>query len=234
MNILITGGTGGIGHAMVERLSPLDTVNVHALWHRTPPSELSSRVQWHRADLTDEKNVIELARQFDRVDWIINTAGKLHSETIQPEKNLQQFEATAFEEMIRVNTLPTLLLAKHFTNAFKRSPSPRLAVLSARVGSISDNRLGGWYSYRCAKAALNMAVKSISIEWQRTIPNSCVVALHPGTTDTPLSKPFQHNVPAGKLFPSHRVANDLIAIIESLTPAQSGQFLAYDGTVIDW
>ncbi|KKD00930.1 SDR family oxidoreductase [Photobacterium halotolerans] len=234
MDILITGGTGGIGHAMVERLSQLEAVNVHALWHHSPPPELSSRVQWHRADITNEKDIIELARKLERVDWIMNTAGKLHSETIQPEKNLQQFEAAAFEEMIRVNTLPTLLLAKHFTHALKRSPSPRLAVLSARVGSISDNRLGGWYSYRCAKAALNMAVKSISIEWQRTMPNSCVVALHPGTTDTPLSKPFQHNVPAGKLFPPHRVASDLIKIIESLTPAQTGQFLAYDGSVIDW
>lgn len=234
MDILITGGTGGIGHAMVERLSQLDSVNVHAVWHSTPPPVLSCPVQWHRADITDEKDVSGLARKLERVDWIINTAGKLHSATIKPEKNLQQFEAAAFEEMIRVNTLPTLLLAKHFTNAFKHSPSPRLAVLSARVGSISDNRLGGWYSYRCAKAALNMAVKSISIEWQRTIPKSCVVALHPGTTDTPLSKPFQHNVPAGKLFTSHRVANDLITIIQSLTPAQTGQFLAYDGTVIDW
>ena len=234
MDILITGGTGGIGHAMVERLSQLEAVNVHALWHHSPPPELSSRIQWHRADITNEKDIIELARKLERVDWIMNTAGKLHSETIQPEKNLQQFEAAAFEEMMRVNTLPTLLLAKHFTHALKHSPSPRLAVLSARVGSISDNRLGGWYSYRCAKAALNMAVKSISIEWQRTMPNSCVVALHPGTTDTPLSKPFQHNVPAGKLFPPHRVASDLIRIIESLTPAQTGQFLAYDGSVIDW
>ena len=108
------------------------------------------------------------------------------------------------------------------------------ASISARVGSIGDNRLGGWYAYRAAKAAQNMFTRTLAIEWARSRRNVICVALHPGTTDTELSRPFQANVPPGKLFSADRTVRQLLAVIERLTPADSGHFLAWDGTEIPW
>ena len=102
------------------------------------------------------------------------------------------------------------------------------------MGSIGDNRLGGWYSYRASKAALNMCVKTLAIEWGRTLPNVAVAALHPGTTDTGLSKPFQRNVPPGQLFAPAQTAGYLLEVLDGLVPANSGQFLAFDGERLPW
>jgi len=109
-----------------------------------------------------------------------------------------------------------------------------MAVVSAKVGSIEDNRLGGWYSYRCSKAALNMAIKNISIEWRRRSPNVCVTSLHPGTTDTRLSAPFQRNVPDGKLFSCDHTAQCLVDVVSRLQLSDSGKFLAYNGEELPW
>lgn len=126
------------------------------------------------------------------------------------------------------------MLAKHFCHALKQSDSARFAVISAKVGSITDNRLGGWYSYRASKAALNMFLKTLSIEWQRNMKHCVVLSLHPGTTDTPLSQPFQQSVPKGKLFTPEYVSNCLLPIIANATPVQTGCFFAYDGTELPW
>ena len=135
---------------------------------------------------------------------------------------------------METNALPTLLIAKHFSANLKPSLNAKLAVVSARVGSISDNKLGGWYSYRSSKAALNMLIKGISIEWRRLLPKACALALHPGTTDSQLSAPFQANVAEGKLFSPEYVADCLINLIAQSTSEDSGTFLAYDGSVIPW
>ena len=134
----------------------------------------------------------------------------------------------------RVNTLPSLLLAKHFSKALKQSPAPLLATISARVGSIEDNRLGGWYSYRTSKAALNMALKTLSIEWRHSHPRGCIAALHPGTNDTPLSKPFQANVAAKDLFEPANTAVSFVELLARLSPADSGRFWAWDGEILPW
>ncbi|EKO3738305.1 SDR family NAD(P)-dependent oxidoreductase, partial [Vibrio metschnikovii] len=130
--------------------------------------------------------------------------------------------------------LPTLLLAKYFSPLMKTSDAAKFVTISAKVGSISDNRLGGWYSYRASKAALNMLLKTLSIEWQRTIKRGVVLALHPGTTDTPLSKPFQANVPADKLLTPEQAAQYLVELIIQATLQQTGQFLAYNGERLPW
>ena len=116
----------------------------------------------------------------------------------------------------------------------KRSPAGVFAAISAKVGSIEDNRLGGWYSYRCSKAALNMALKTLSIEWQRKCPAVCVVSLHPGTTDTALSKPFQSHVPAASLFSPEKTAGFLVDRLAALRAEDSGSFLAFDGEALPW
>lgn len=235
MQILIVGGSGGIGFAMVhEVLNAFPTAEVHATYHRHRPIFQHRRLQWHALDVTKEPEIEALSEHFIEVDWLVNCVGMLHTSVKGPEKNLAATDSEFFLANLSVNTLPTLMLAKYFTPKLKRAEAPKLATISAKVGSIEDNRLGGWYSYRASKAALNMLLKTIAIEWQRTLKHGTVVALHPGTTDTALSQPFQANVPEGKLFEPTRVARDLVELLKTMTPKQSGGFLAYDGQELPW
>lgn len=142
--------------------------------------------------------------------------------------------ATFYSKASKINTLPTLLLARYFAKALKKSAAPVLATISARVGSIEDNRLGGWYSYRISKAALNMALKTLSIEWKHSHPKGCVLALHPGTNDTDLSKPFQTHVAPEILFEPSYTASMFVKLLSQSEPSQSGSFQAWDGTRIPW
>lgn len=235
MQVLVAGAGGGIGKAMLpEILKRYPSARVTATWHESPPLSDYPGVTWHQADLTDESQVTALATLVDYPVWVINAAGMLHTSQQGPEKSIRGLDSDFFLHNIRINTLPTLLLAKHFNRRLSSDGVAVFATISARVGSIEDNRLGGWTSYRCSKAALNMALKNISVEWSRTAKNIAVVALHPGTTDTDLSKPFQASVKPEKLFSAARTAGLLIDVIESLTPEQSGRFLAYDGSTIPW
>jgi len=125
-------------------------------------------------------------------------------------------------------------VARHFERLLAHRERAVYASISARVGSIGDNRLGGWYAYRGAKAAQNMFTKTLAIEWARTRRNVVCVALHPGTTDTELSRPFQANVPPEKLFAPERTVRQLLEVIDRLAPADTGSFLAWDGSRIPW
>jgi NAD(P)-dependent dehydrogenase (short-subunit alcohol dehydrogenase family) len=151
-----------------------------------------------------------------------------------PEKSIRAFDPLHFRQSMMIHCLPSLLLGKHIRPALKDSPSGVFVTISARVGSITDNRLGGWYSYRASKVALNMALKCLAIEWARNTPNFRVAALHPGITDTPLSKPLQQNVLQGKLFSPDKAAQMLISQIEQLHEQPSGRFIAFDGAEIPW
>ena len=235
MDILITGGNGGIGLAMVKTvLKAMPDTRIHATWRSQEPVFQHDNLTWHSLDLTSESQIQDLSNRIPKLDWLINAAGVLHNQHLQPEKTIQRVEPDFFLESLKINTLPTLLLARYFQSALKRSESSRFAVISARVGSISDNCLGGWISYRCAKAALNMALKTLSIEWKRKVPKCTVLSLHPGTTDTRLSKPFQRNVPPEKLFTPEKSASQLLSVIRKSSPDSTGKFLAYDGTELPW
>jgi NAD(P)-dependent dehydrogenase (short-subunit alcohol dehydrogenase family) len=235
MKVLIFGGSGGIGHSLcMQLLSHQPEIDLHATYHSHKPNDLGSGLTWHNIDITAEDDISKLAAQFSSLDWIINAIGLLHTPSYGPEKNLQSCQSEFFLENIKVNALPTLLIAKHFSACLKASNHPRFVTISAKVGSIEDNRLGGWYSYRSSKAALNMLIKNISIEWSRRIPKACILSIHPGTTDTPLSKPFQANVPDGKLFEPDKVASDILHIIEKANPEITGSFLSYDGQRLPW
>nr|WP_185759733.1 SDR family oxidoreductase [Vibrio pectenicida] len=235
MKVLIFGGNGGIGHSLCKCvLSQKTNVDLHATYHNQKPDDLANDITWHRIDITSEQELKNLSSQFSSIDWIINAVGLLHSTIHGPEKNLQSCQPDFFLHSMSVNALPTLMIAKHFSACLSASEQPKFVTISAKVGSIEDNKLGGWYSYRSSKAALNMLIKNISIEWSRQIPKACILSIHPGTTDTPLSKPFQANVPEGKLFSPDKVAADILDIMEKATPESNGRFLAYDGQSLPW
>ena len=235
MQVLVVGANGGIGFALTKAiLSRFPEAQVTGTYRRHQPNFYHPRFHWERLDITLETEIAALAAQFARLDWLINAAGVLHNDQQQPEKTIASFEEAWFMESLKTNTMPSLLLGKYFQNALKKSDSGVFAAISARVGSIEDNCLGGWYSYRMSKAALNMGLKTLGIEWRRKLPDCCVALLHPGTTDSYLSEPFQKNVPEGKLFSADKTAGLLLGVIEQLSPEQTGQFLAYDGNEIPW
>jgi NAD(P)-dependent dehydrogenase (short-subunit alcohol dehydrogenase family) len=233
--VIVVGGSGAIGKALVsELLSCFPKARIHATYHQSVIAMNHDRLQWHHLDIRNPKQVWSLSNGFDRVDWVINCAGYLHGDQGGPEKSIKSIDSEFLLENIRINTLPALQLAKHFSSALKHSPAPILAAVSARVGSIEDNRLGGWYSYRMSKAALNMALKTLSIEWKHSHPKGCVAALHPGTNDTPLSRPFQANVEPNELFSPAYTASHFVKLLTRLDSGHSGKFWAWDGTVIPW
>ncbi len=234
-HIIVAGASGGLGQAMVHALlQQMPDARIAASHFRNAAPFADDRVSWTRLDLRDAAAIEGWASNFDEVDWVINCAGFLHNSERGPEKNIRSVDPEFLLENIRVNTLPTLLLARAFARALKRSEQPLLATISARVGSIEDNRLGGWYSYRISKAALNMALKTLSIEWKHSHPRGCVAALHPGTNDTALSKPFQGNVEPENLFDPEDTAAQFVALLTRLDASESGRFWAWDGTPLPW
>lgn len=241
MNVLVAGGSGGIGSALIRnmldnRLSALAEPIEHIWathWQSEPPFQ-HPLVTWVRMNAANEESVAAAARQVPHLTVLINGIGTLHGKRYAPEKTIKTFDPLALAANIDANTLPTLLLAKHFQQHFRGQGDTVFAALSARVGSISDNKLGGWYSYRASKAAMNMALKCLALEWQRSLPHMRVAALHPGTTDTQLSLPFQHNVSPAKLFSTERSAEQLIRIIKQLKHHDSGGFWSWDGTQLPW
>ena len=242
---LIIGGTGGIGKAMIEQLTASTTQDtlVFATHHKNIPDFEAPNLHWISMDVCDESSIEQAAdiikQQTTHIDWVINCAGLLHTDTQQPEKALRQMETDFFLQNMQVNALASLLIAKHFkpllAKATRSNDTPAIfATISARVGSISDNQLGGWYSYRMSKAALNMGMKNLSIEWGRSLKDVCVVVMQPGTVNTQLSAPFQSNVADGHLFSPAYSAECLLEVLSNMTATQSGSFVDWAGESIPW
>ena len=160
--------------------------------------------------------------------------GVLHTDKFQPEKCLEDFSAESFQQVMAVNALTPITWIQKLTPILSGKIDCKITVFSARVGSISDNRLGGWYSYRASKAALNMMLKTAAVELARRAKNIKLISFHPGTTDTPLSKPFQKNVPANKLFTSDFVAKQLLSIVETSEIDGQASYLDWQGKTINW
>ncbi|WP_320825740.1 SDR family NAD(P)-dependent oxidoreductase [Reinekea sp.] len=160
--------------------------------------------------------------------------GVLHNDHCQPEKRLEDFSAEAFTEILTANTITPMLWLKALVPLLTGKHPCKVVVFSARVGSIADNRIGGWYSYRASKAAMNMLLKSAAVELERRAKNIKLISFHPGTTDTPLSKPFQRSVPDGKLFTSAFVAQRLLQIVADTTVDGAASFVDWQGQDIPW
>ena len=226
-------GAGGIGRALSVELARRHPSLEVTLATRHP---LSDDV-W-TVDLQCPNSLSKLTEQLiadsHPLRVVINATGRLHSPSYQPEKRLQHAEQSALLDSFAINAAGPLLLAKSVEPVVARERPFHFASLSARVGSISDNRSGGWYAYRAAKAAQNMMLRCLSLEWARRLPLTTVTLLHPGTTDTALSQPFQSFVPKEKLFSPERAAGHLLDVLLGQTPCDSGRFLAWDGQDIPW
>lgn len=235
LRVVVVGASGGIGAALVERLVASEQVaRVHAL-SRKGKSHPSPKVANLTFDFTDEASIEAAAQALAEVgplDVVIIATGLLQGQGIAPEKNLRALSFEGFETSFLINTIGPAMTAKHFLPLMRRDGKAVFAALSARVGSISDNRIGGWYAYRSSKAALNMALKTLSIEMARRFKELVIIGLHPGTVDTDLSKPFQSNVPEGKLFTADYSAEKLLAVIDQVTPKDSGNLLDWSGETV--
>ncbi|OAN13378.1 SDR family oxidoreductase [Photobacterium jeanii] len=235
MKILIIGGSGGIGAALLEQFIVSDIkATLYATYRSTQPQIQHDNLVWFKADIASDSDVKKLSESITNLDILINAAGGLSLASKTPEKSVKEFDTEFFQHNLNANTIPTLLLGKYFSSHLKAKHTTYFVSLSARIGSIEDNKIGGWISYRCSKAALNMAIKTISIEWKFRQPNCCVIAFHPGTTDTALSKPFQKNVPPHKLFTATYVAQCLLELLDKLTSNDTGKFYSFDGKAIPW
>ena len=228
---IIIGVSGGVGRALAQQLGQAGDRVVHGL-SRTPVAPIDG-VTHGLLDLEDEAGMAAAAARIAEgpaPSLIVLATGVLHSGQT-PERSWRELSAEHLMRDYRINAVGPALAARHFLPLLPRDQRAVFAALSARVGSISDNRLGGWHSYRASKAALNMILKTLSVELART-HQAVVAGLHPGTVDTALSAPFQRGVKPEKLFSPAFSAASLLTVIEGLTPADSGGVFAWDGAQI--
>ncbi|CAH0536625.1 SDR family NAD(P)-dependent oxidoreductase [Vibrio marisflavi] len=234
-NIVVIGSSGAIGSAFTRKIAELyPKANVHAFCRQKTNKE-NGNVTERMMDYLSEESVHEAANivsSEEPIDLAFIATGLLHEGDMYPEKSLRDISIANFNKIFSVNTIVPAVIAKHFIPKLNRHKRCVFATLSARVGSISDNRLGGWYAYRASKAALNMIIKTAALEVTRMNKNAIVVGLHPGTVDSTLSKPFQHNVENKKLFSPDYSVSCLINTIERLTLEHSGRCFAWDGKEI--
>lgn len=235
LRAVVIGANGGIGGALCAALSAHEDVAAVVAFARQAPAALAPKMVGATLDLEDEPSIAAaatLAAADGPLDLVILATGLLHAPGLQPEKRWESLDAAALARLFAVNATGPALCARHFLPRLRRGSTSVFAALSARVGSISDNRAGGWYGYRASKAALNMLLKTLALELTRRNPDAVCVGLHPGTVDTGLSRPFQTRVPEGKLFTPAQAASQLLTVCAGLTPAASGQVLAWDGSPV--
>lgn len=226
LRALVFGASGGLGAAFVDILRASPGVETCVASSRRGGQDRIA------LDLTDEEAIAAFAQTMSEqapFHLIINASGLLHHAALQPEKRLSDITAQNMFQSFAMNSVAPALINRYFVPLLPRKGKSVIAHLSARVGSISDNRIGGWYSYRAAKAAQNMITRTTAIEVARRYPEAVIVGLHPGTVDTNLSKPFQSGVASDRLFSPEYAAQQLLQVLDTLSGADSGNVFAYDG-----
>lgn len=234
-NIAIIGCSGAIGSAFLHELNKLYPDSMFHAFSSNYNIDNISNITYHNINYYDEgsiANAAAIASEKGLIDIVIIAVGALYNDYMMPEKSLKDLSSKQFKYFFESNTIIPALLIKHFVTKLTRDNISIIAALSARVGSISDNNLGGWYSYRASKAALNMVIKNSAIEVRRTRKNAIIVGLHPGTVDSDLSRPFQKNIPIEKIFSADFSVKKLIQILDNLTSEDSGKCFAWDGDEI--
>lgn len=217
-NALVIGASGGIGQALADELVSR-SIEVTRLSRRQDGLDIT-----HEANVSERLGALE-----GRYDLVIVATGIL-STSDGPEKSIGAMSSNEMANLFAVNTIGPALILKHAKQLFARNQKTVFAVLSARVGSIADNRLGGWYSYRASKAALNQVVRTASVELQRTHKQLICIVLHPGTVATT----FTRNYPKQETIPPKQAARNLVDVIEQLSPEDTGHFIDYVGKEIPW
>lgn len=235
-NIIVLGASGAIGRALIRTLlGNENTQRVFAL-SRKPIASADARVTSLAIDVEDEDSLKHAAAGCQvegGVDLIVNTIGILHEgDKIRPEKGLKELEPETMARLFAVNTIGPALVIKHFSPLLARDRRAILASFSARVGSISDNQAGGWYSYRASKAALNQVIRTASIELAARRPHVICIGLHPGTVRSAMSEPFLQRYQRNEIFEPETAASALLSVLGGLTPAQTGKTFAWDGQEI--
>lgn len=236
MQTVIIGATGGIGAALTKALADRpDIALVHAL-SRTGEGPRLAKVKRGYIDILNEHSIAAAAQRIavsGPPSLVIIASGVLSSgRALQPEKSYRHQSQSAFEQVFAVNTFGPGLVAKHFLPIMPRRGRAVFVALSARIGSITDNRLGGWHAYRASKAALNMLIQNYAIEQARHNPDFIAVGLHPGTVATALSSPFLGNIPDAQCFSPDQSASALLKVIGQLGPNDSGKVFDWAGKSI--
>lgn len=227
----VFGASGGIGRALCEALAARGTARIHA-GSRGGEGPEGAAFRPFAFDLTDEASIAAAAEDMraDPPEWVIVATGVLTlADGTGPERTLKGLDPAAMAAVFALNTIGPALVAKHLLPLMPRGQGFVFAALSARVGSISDNRLGGWHSYRASKAALNMLLRNFAIETARTHPHGIIVGLHPGTVDSRLSQPFQSGLPEGQLTRPGDAAANLLDVLARFGPEQSGRVFDFRG-----
>ena len=234
MRVLLAGASGGIASAIGSEMF----ARGHKVWAISRSEPEFETENYLKLDISNAASVERikswLVHEDVLPDCVIQCAGILHDQSHMPEKRLDQISADWLSKTMQVNLHSHVHLAQAINPLVKKLAPLKWVSLSALVGSISENELGGWYSYRMSKAALNMFIRTLDIEWRRKSPDSIIVALHPGTTNTQLSKPFQGNIAPGKLYDVDLTASRLTKVIESLSTEQSGCLLHWDGSIVPY
>jgi NAD(P)-dependent dehydrogenase (short-subunit alcohol dehydrogenase family) len=229
---LVIGASGGIGAALAALLCDDPCIESVVATSYRGTVAAHQKIVPHTLDLSDEASIASLADQISPPNLVIIATGLLHDDEHKPEKSWRALKPDTMARAFAINSIGPALVAKHILPLMPRTGKCVFAVLSARVGSISDNKSGGWHSYRASKAALNQIIRTLSIEWTMKNHDSLCVALHPGTVATALSQPFQSNVQADKLFTPEKSARCLLGVIDELDGADTGGFFAWDGSKI--
>jgi NAD(P)-dependent dehydrogenase (short-subunit alcohol dehydrogenase family) len=242
-NALVIGASGGIGKTLVKKLSESGEYgHVYAVSRSSPISPIEG-VEYHTLDSENDNLVAEYCQQLKQAggqfSLVVCCIGALHAvgaddQKIMPEKRLEDIQQAQLSFYFNTNAVLPAIWLKHVEPLLKGAEPSKLVFFSARVGSITDNSLGGWYGYRASKSALNMILKCAQIECQRRAKNISIVSYHPGTVETELSKPFQSKVPKGKLFTTDFTVMQLLKIIPSLSAEKGPHYIDWQGSVIPW
>ena len=235
-NVAVIGSSGAIGNAVSKILLDDESVDSVYNFSRSISSNTSDKENRIYIDIESEESIKDAVKKIPqdiKFDLIFVATGILHNENdVYPEKSIRDISAERFKKVLMINTVGPALVGKYFIPFLNKQNKNVFAFLSARVGSISDKKHGGWYSYRASKTALNQIVKNFSIEIKRSNPNSIFIGLQPGTVKSNLSKPFEKNVQSENLFTPDYSAAKLLEVIDAVTSDDSGKLYAWNGEEI--
>jgi len=235
LNIVVIGASGALGSEFVSQFAGDANVKNIFAFSRSQVKWENEKIKSYFIDIEDEESIKEAAEKCDQIiDIVVVATGILHCDQLMPEKSLRELNKNKFVKVFEINAVGPAIIAKYFLPKLNRKRKSIFSAISARVGSISDNKLGGWYSYRASKSALNMILKNAAIELSRSNKNAIVIGLHPGTVDSDLSKPFQGAVKENKLFSPNYSVTKMREVLQKVEHLDSGLLIDFNNIKISF